>query len=53
VASRSHQDGLHGPPSAKMIGLIPAALSLPRSVMKPAQVAGTAVMPALANAALL
>ncbi len=53
VASRSNQDGLHRPPSANMIGVIPAAFSLPRSVTKSAQLAGAVVIPALANAALL
>src|SRR5580693_375705 len=53
VASRSNHDGLHSAPSANIIGVIPAVLSLPRSAMKAAQLAGAVVMPALANAALL
>ena len=53
VASRSNHDGLHSPPSANMIGVTPTALSLPRSVMKSAHVAGVPVITALANAALL
>ena len=53
VASRSNQDGLHRPPSAKMSGVIPALFSLPRSVMKSAQLAGGPEIPALAKAALL
>ena len=53
MASRSNHDGLHSPPSANIIGVIPAAFSLPRSAMNAAQVVGVVVMPALAKAALL
>ena len=53
VASRSNQDGLQGSPVVNINGVMPADFSLPRSVMKSAQVAGGPVIPALAKAALL
>ena len=54
VASRSNHDGVQlALPSVNMSGVTPAALSLPRSVMKSAHVVGVAAIPALANAALL
>jgi hypothetical protein len=53
VASRSNQDGLQGSPVVYISGVMPADFSLPRSVMKSAQLAGGAEIPALAKAALL
>ena len=53
LASRSYQDGLHGPPLANMSGVVPDCLSLARSLIRSAQVAGGPLMPALLKADLL
>jgi len=47
AASRSNQDGLQGSPVVYISGVMPADFSLPRSVMRSAQVAGGDVIPAL------
>ena len=52
VASRSNQDGLQGSPVVYISGVMPADFSLPRSVMKSAQVAGGAGDPGLGEGGL-